>query len=300
MTRSSPSRRRTISARWDQGQASEAYSMYRAPAGKPVDPSSAGRPEKLPWCRTLCCPMRGGHEAGRERGEAPCILDPFPEPRRPTFDFLLDVPLHASAPMRSSGTLCGCSKWSAHRRRTGSIAGVSSLANGLTHLSGWVAYLVIAALVFGETAVFIGFVLPGEIAVVLGGVLASRGHLSLPLLIVIVIAAAITGPMVDMRSVGGWGTGSSPREGCAGCSPASKGQADLAGTGGTAVLAGRFVAVVRALMPATAGAAGSGTARSLFTTGSGASSGVPATACSATWPGRPTPWSLAGSERAWP
>ena len=40
---------------------------------------------------------------------------------------------------------------------------------------------MIVALVFGETAVFLGFVLPGETAVVLGGVLASRGHLSLPL-----------------------------------------------------------------------------------------------------------------------
>ena len=49
----------------------------------------------------------------------------------------------------------------------------------LTDLSGWVAYAVIGALVFGETAVFLGFVLPGETAVDLGGVLASRGHLSL-------------------------------------------------------------------------------------------------------------------------
>jgi len=55
---------------------------------------------------------------------------------------------------------------------------VSFLASHVTELSGWVAYLVIAALVFGETAVFIGFFLPGEIAAILGGVLASRGHLS--------------------------------------------------------------------------------------------------------------------------
>ena len=70
------------------------------------------------------------------------------------------------------------------------------LPNGLTHLSGWVAYTVIAALVFGETAVFVGFVLPGEIAVVLGGVLASRGHLPLPVLITVVVIAAIAGPFV--------------------------------------------------------------------------------------------------------
>jgi len=40
---------------------------------------------------------------------------------------------------------------------------VSFLASHVTQLSGWVAYLVIAALVFGETAVFVGFFLPGEI-----------------------------------------------------------------------------------------------------------------------------------------
>ena len=34
---------------------------------------------------------------------------------------------------------------------------LSSVVNGLTYLSGWVAYSVIAALVFGETAVFLGF-----------------------------------------------------------------------------------------------------------------------------------------------
>ncbi|MGO8957015.1 MAG: DedA family protein [Streptosporangiaceae bacterium] len=132
---------------------------------------------------------------------------------------------------------------------------MSALATGLTNLSGWVAYLVIAALVFGETAVFVGFVLPGEIAVVLGGVLASRGHVSLPFLIVIVVAAAIAGPFIGyeigkrmgdrlfaakaLRRVQG-GT--------------NKARAVLSQRGGAAVLLGRFVAIVRAVMPAAAGA----------------------------------------------
>jgi membrane-associated protein len=65
---------------------------------------------------------------------------------------------------------------------------VGSIVSGLIHLSSWAAYCVIAALVFGETAVFLGFVLPGEAAVVLGGALASRGHLSLAALTAIVVA----------------------------------------------------------------------------------------------------------------
>ncbi len=133
---------------------------------------------------------------------------------------------------------------------------MNSLASGLTHLSGWVAYAVIAALVFGETAVFIGFVLPGEIAVVIGGFLASRGHLSLPVLIVIVVFAAIAGPFVGYeigRRAGDRLFGVRPLRRVQG--GVEKARAVLRQRGGAAVLAGRFIAVVRALMPAAAGAA---------------------------------------------
>src|SRR5260370_41649391 len=67
-------------------------------------------------------------------------------------------------------------------------------------MSGWVAITLIAVLVFGETAIFLGFVLPGEAAVVFGGVLASRGHLSLPLLIGVVVGTAGTRPEVWYES----------------------------------------------------------------------------------------------------
>lgn len=67
-----------------------------------------------------------------------------------------------------------------------------------------VALLLIAALVFGETAVFLGFVIPGETAAVLGGVLASRGRVSLPLLIIVVVAAAVTGPLIGYEIGATW------------------------------------------------------------------------------------------------
>ncbi len=133
---------------------------------------------------------------------------------------------------------------------------MNSLASGLTDLSGWVAYLVIAALVFGETAVFLGFVLPGEIAAVLGGVLASRGHLSLPLVIIIVVAAAISGPFIGYeigRLMGDRLFRSRPLRRVQG--GVDRTRSVLARRGGAAVLLGRFVAIVRALMPAAAGAA---------------------------------------------
>lgn len=133
---------------------------------------------------------------------------------------------------------------------------VSGLTAALGHMSGWVAITLIAVLVFGETAIFLGFVLPGEAAVVFGGVLASRGHLSLPLLIGVVVVTAVTGPMVGyevgkrmgdrlftartLRRVSG---------------PLDRARTTLRHRGGLAVLGGRFLAIVRALMPAAAGAA---------------------------------------------
>jgi membrane protein DedA with SNARE-associated domain len=133
---------------------------------------------------------------------------------------------------------------------------VSGLNAALNHLNGVLAVGLIAVLVFGETAIFLGFVLPGEAAVVFGGVLASRGHLSLPVLIGVVVVAAVTGPLVGYeigkrmgdrlfssrllnRVPGGIG----------------RARTALRDRGGVAVLGGRFVAVVRALMPAAAGAA---------------------------------------------
>jgi membrane-associated protein len=132
---------------------------------------------------------------------------------------------------------------------------LSSIVNGLTHLSGWVAYSVIAALVFGETAVFLGFVLPGEAAVVLGGVLASRGHLSLPVLVAVVLVTALTGPMVGYEI----GKRMGDRLFAARVLRRVPGGPDRARNalrerGGLAVLLGRFVAIVRAVMPAAAGA----------------------------------------------
>jgi membrane-associated protein len=133
---------------------------------------------------------------------------------------------------------------------------VSDLTGALGHMNGWVAIGLIAALVFGETAIFLGFVLPGEAAVVFGGVLASRGHLSLPALIGVVVLTAVTGPLVGyevgkrmgerfftarvLRRVSG---------------PLDRARIALRDRGGVAVLGGRFVAIVRALMPAAAGAA---------------------------------------------
>lgn len=133
---------------------------------------------------------------------------------------------------------------------------VSGLTTALGHMNGWVAIVLIAALVFGETAIFLGFVLPGEAAVVFGGVLASRGHLSLPLLIGVVVITAVTGPLVGYEVGKRMGDRLFTSQKLSRVSgPLDRARTTLRDRGGVAVLGGRFVAVVRALMPAAAGAA---------------------------------------------
>jgi membrane protein DedA with SNARE-associated domain len=116
------------------------------------------------------------------------------------------------------------------------------------------AYGIIALLVFGEAAVFLGFVLPGETAVLLGGFLASRGHLDIVTLIVLVVVSAIVGDTVGYevgRLVG-------PRVLNLRVLAKRRQRLDdardfLARRGGSAVFLGRWVAFFRAVMPALAG-----------------------------------------------
>jgi membrane-associated protein len=117
------------------------------------------------------------------------------------------------------------------------------------------ALLIIAALVFGEAALFFGFVLPGETAVVYGGVLADAGKISVALVLAIVIVAAVIGDSVGYEV----GRKLGPRIVRA---PVLRNHPDriveaqgyLRKRGGRAVFVGRFTAFLRAVMPGLAGA----------------------------------------------
>jgi membrane-associated protein len=131
-----------------------------------------------------------------------------------------------------------------------------NVISALGHLSSWVAIGLIAALVFGETALFFGFFFPGEAAVVLGGVLASRGHVALIPLIVAVVVAAVIGPLVGYEI--GRRVGSRLLSGrLAVRAPRAMERVEtvMLRRGGAAVLVGRFFALLRPLMPAAAGVA---------------------------------------------
>jgi membrane-associated protein len=133
---------------------------------------------------------------------------------------------------------------------------LGSITSWLAHLSGWPAYGVVGTLVFGETAIFLGFVLPGEAGVVLGGVLASRGHVSIVLLVLIVVLTAVLGPLVGYeigRRMGDRLFAARALRRIPG--GVDRARSTLQARGGVGVLVGRFVAILRAVMPAAAGAA---------------------------------------------
>ena len=56
---------------------------------------------------------------------------------------------------------------------------MTALSDAILTLPAWIALLLVFALPALEASAFVGFVFPGEIAVILGGVIASEGELPL-------------------------------------------------------------------------------------------------------------------------
>src|SRR5438093_2540083 len=75
----------------------------------------------------------------------------------------------------------------------------------LLHLNATAAYVLVFALPALEASVFLGFVFPGEIAVLLGGVLAFNGRVSLAAVIVAAVTGAIVGDSVGYVVGRRWG-----------------------------------------------------------------------------------------------
>jgi membrane-associated protein len=133
---------------------------------------------------------------------------------------------------------------------------VGHITDALLHLHGPVIYAVVAALVFAEAALFFGFVFPGETAVVIAGVLASQHRVSLPVLLVVIIGAAIIGDSVGYEIGRKFGDRIIDTRALRN-HRAKLGKAHdlLRRRGAIAVFIGRFTALLRAIMPALAGSA---------------------------------------------
>jgi membrane protein DedA with SNARE-associated domain len=131
---------------------------------------------------------------------------------------------------------------------------ISFLNDKIQHLSSGLVYGLVALLVFGEAALFIGFVLPGETSVILAGVVASQGHVNVVVLCVLVVVAAILGDSVGYAVGRRYGDRLIElrvfrRRRVA----VERALAGLRRRGATYVFIGRFTAFLRAVMPGLAG-----------------------------------------------
>jgi len=131
---------------------------------------------------------------------------------------------------------------------------VQNVLDAIQSVPPAIAYTIIGLLVFGESAFFAGFVVPGETAVLLGGFMASQGHLDIITLIVVVVVSAVLGDTVGYEvgkhlgpRVVGWGIF---RKHAAQLDSARE---MLRRRGGPAVFLGRWTAFFRAVMPGLAG-----------------------------------------------
>lgn len=131
---------------------------------------------------------------------------------------------------------------------------LSYVLHELHRLSPALVYGLVALLVFGEAALFIGFVLPGETSVIVAGVVASQGRVNVDALCALVVAAAILGDSIGYAVGRRWG----PRLLEVGPIAKRRSGVDraldgLRRRGPTYVVVGRFTAFLRAVMPGLAG-----------------------------------------------
>jgi len=131
---------------------------------------------------------------------------------------------------------------------------VSGLLDHLLHVPPGLAYVVIAGLVFAEAAVFVGFVLPGETACIIGGVLCATGRLDLAVLLPLVVAAAVVGDSVGYEVGRLYGPRLLRTRLLRRHTPRIESAQDiLRDRGRWAVFIARFTAFLRAVMPGLAG-----------------------------------------------
>ena len=138
----------------------------------------------------------------------------------------------------------------------------ASIPDVLLALPGWAALLAVFLLPALESSAFIGFVFPGEIAVILGGVAAAAGRMPLPVMIAAAILGAIVGDSIGYAIGKRWGH--QILHGTVGRLPIIRHElgrhldsatAFVRKRGPQAVFVGRFTAALRVLVPGLSGMA---------------------------------------------
>src|SRR5438093_4775872 len=139
---------------------------------------------------------------------------------------------------------------------------LAGITDWILSLDGWVALAIVFLVPALEASAFLGFVFPGEIAVLLGGVLAYNGRVALPAVIVAAVAGAIVGDTIGYFVGRRWGH--RILRGVGARVPflsrridehLESARAYVRRRGGAAVFFGRFTAALRVMVPGLAGMA---------------------------------------------
>jgi membrane protein DedA with SNARE-associated domain len=138
------------------------------------------------------------------------------------------------------------------------VTKLGQLVDRILGLHGWAVLAVVFLAPALEASAFLGVVVPGEIAVLLGGVLAFEHRAPLPAVLAFAVTGAIIGDSVGYLVGRRWGRrlldGSVGR--LVPHQHLDRAERYLAERGGPAVFFGRFTAALRALIPGLAGMAG--------------------------------------------
>lgn len=134
------------------------------------------------------------------------------------------------------------------------IAG--SILDGVARLGPFGLHAAVAGLAFGETAVFLDFIVPGEVGMVVAGAAAERTGAPLVTMILVAAVGATLGDTVSYLVGRRWGRPLLCRyafvhERMAPKIERAEGWFDE--RGGVAIFLGRFVGALRAVMPLAAG-----------------------------------------------
>jgi membrane-associated protein len=129
------------------------------------------------------------------------------------------------------------------------------LVEHILRLPSWIALLIVFAMPALEASTFLGFIFPGEIACLLGGVLAFESKVSLAAVIAVAIAGAVIGDSVGFALGRRYGDTLLNKVPDRILKPEhiDRTKELILRLGGRAVFVGRFTAALRALVPGFAG-----------------------------------------------
>jgi len=122
-------------------------------------------------------------------------------------------------------------------------------------LGAW-TYVLVGGLAFLETGAFVGLVAPGETAIVLGGVIAASGRISLALVLLVAWLCAALGDLASFWLGRRLGRPFLRRQRWVAARHVARVERFYARHGAKAILLGRFIGLVRAVSPFLAGSSG--------------------------------------------